>query len=541
MSAEQKSAEPSTSDLTAWLLRPGTYTHAPARVEHLETHISHVFLAGDVVYKLKKPVRYDFLDFTTLAAREEACREELRLNRRLAPDAYLAIVPVLRTHGGELRLGGEHEHGQDEPIVDWLVKMRRLPTDQSLEALAQRGELQPAHIDRLANTLAGFYGSLERLPISPDEYRTRTLAHVRGNRQALLETSELFGPETVEGASPAAVIRRVSGFQLTLLQLAPQLFDDRVRAGKVVDGHGDLRPEHICLTDPVAIFDCIEFSADFRRIDVADELAFLAAECDFLGVPWVGPQILERYQELSGDEVPAVLLDFYKTYRACVRAKVAALRAQQLKGEMQANAIAEAGRHLKLADQYAAPWLAPLVIIVGGLAGTGKSTLAAAIAEAYGAELLRTDTIRQELFGKSSSSTAVDAGIYRPEARQQVYNELFARAASWHRRGVSVVLDGTFATAESVRRAEQLAVQRRALFLAVECVCSPEVARARIERRLAEGRDASEARPELHRVQQARWEPWPETTTQLQVNTEQPIHEQVTQLTKTLGPLLAPD
>jgi uncharacterized protein len=491
--ADPRDAEPATRDLTAWLLQPETYSHGPARVEHVETHISHVFLTGELVYKLKKPVRYDFLDFTTLAAREEACREELRLNRRLAPDAYLAVVPVLRTDGGEFRLGGEHEHGQDEPIVDWLVKMRRLPTEQSLEALAQSGELRPADIDRLADTLAGFYASLDRLPISPDEYRARTLAHVRGNRQALLETGELFGAETGEGASPAAVIRRVSGFQLTLLHCAPELFDERVRAGKVVDGHGDLRPEHICLADPVAIFDCIEFSADFRRIDVADELAFLAAECDFLGVPWVGPQILKRYQEQSGDEVPTVLLDFYKTYRACVRAKVAALRAKQLEGATQSKAIAEAARHLKLADGYAAPRLAPLVVAVGGLAGTGKSTLAAAIAETFGAELLRTDTIREELFGKSTQGTAVDAGMYRPEARQQVYDELFARGAAWQSAGVSVVLDGTFSTVDSVQHTRSVAKHPRAVFLAVECVCPPEVARERIERRLAEGRDASEA------------------------------------------------
>jgi aminoglycoside phosphotransferase family enzyme/predicted kinase len=527
MSTESRSAVTTAGDLAAWLVRPESYSHGPARVEHVETHISHVFLAGEVVYKLKKPVRYDFLDFTTLAARQQACREEVRLNRRLAPDAYLAVVPVVRTRGGEFRLAGESEPFDHEPIVDWLVKMRRLPTEQSLEALAQRGELRPGDIDRLANTLASFYASLQPLPITADEYRARTLAHVRGNRQALLESSEQLDGDTTSGVSPATTIRRVHSFQFAMLQLSPERFDERVRAGKVIDGHGDLRPEHICLSDPVAIFDCIEFSADFRRIDVADELAFLAAECDFLAVPWVGPQILNRYQEQSGDSVPAVLLDFYKCYRACVRAKVAALRAKQLAGESQSHALAEARRHLKLADQYAAPRLAPLVIAVGGLAGTGKSTLAGALADALGAELLRTDTIRQELFGKSTSATGVDAGIYRAEARQHVYDELFARATAWHRQGVSVVLDGTFSTVDSVLEARGIATHPRAGFLAVECVCSPDVAHQRIERRLAEGRDASEARPELHAVQKSRWEPWPESISQIRVDTEQPLDEQI--------------
>lgn len=535
MSAEPRFTATDANNLIAWLLRPETYSHRPARVEHIETHISHVFLAGDLVYKLKKPVRYDFLDFSTLAAREEACREELRLNRRLAADAYLAVVPILRSRGGELRIGDDQTQRQDEQIVEWLVKMRRLPTDHSLEALAQRSELRPADVDRLADTLASFYAALEPLSISAGEYRARTTAHVRGNRQAFVELSALFDRETSAGASPASVVRRVHGFQLALLQLSPGLFDERVRGGKVIDGHGDLRPEHICLANPVTIFDCLEFSADFRRIDVADELAFLAAECDFLGAPWVGPQIFKRYEEQSGDRVPAVLLDFYKCYRACVRAKVAALRAEQLDGEAQMNAAAEAARHLELADQYAAPWLAPLVIAVGGLAGTGKSTLAGAVADSLGAELLRTDTIRQETFGKSVNDSGVDAGIYRPEARQQVYDELFTRATAWHRHGVPVVLDGTFSTVAGIQEAKRVATHLRSRFLAVECVCSPQVARQRIERRLAEGRDASEVRPELHAVQRSRWEPRPESIPQIQVDTEQPLAEQVRQVVQTLA------
>jgi aminoglycoside phosphotransferase family enzyme len=192
------------------------------------------------------------------------------------------------------------------------------------------------------------------------------------------------------------MVERVHGFQLQLLQLRPMIFAERVRGGRIVDGHGDLRPEHICLSDPVAIFDCIEFNPDFRRIDVADELAFLAAECDF-GRRWVGPRLLQAYRERSDDQPAAVLLDFYKAYRACVRAKVVALRADQLEGQSQEAAKEEAQRHLSLADRYVAPWLRPLVLVFGGLAGTGKTTLAMAVADALGVEVLRTDVLRQEL------------------------------------------------------------------------------------------------------------------------------------------------
>jgi uncharacterized protein len=510
--------------IVRWLARPEAYPHRPDRVEQIETHISHVFLAGSYVYKLKKPVKYDFLDFTTVAAREHACREELRLNRRLAPDAYLRVVPVIHAPSDVFQLEGA---GQ---VVDWAVEMRRLPTELTLDALYRRGKLRPEHIDRLAATLVRFYRSLTPIDLTPQEYRERYLAHVRGNLRELL---------AVQHHLPRGVVQRVHGFQLQLLRLRPELFEERVRAGRVVDGHGDLRPEHICLSDPIAIFDCIEFSADFRRIDIADELAFLAAECDFLGADWVGPQLLAAYESQSGDRPTAILLDFYKSYRACVRAKVAALRADQLQGPLQATAAAEAQRHLTLADQYVAPGLQPLVLAVGGLAGTGKTTLAAELAEALGAELLRTDVIRQELFGAGPHAAEADGGIYRPEARERVYQEMFRRAAALHTDRLSVVLDGTFSTLDILDQAHKLAVDPRGVFLAIECVCRPEIAHERISQRLAAGRDASDARPEIHDIQRIRWESWPAHVPQVRIDTQQPLNKQVEQTIAALTPQAA--
>jgi hypothetical protein len=326
------------------------------------------------------------------------------------------------------------------------------------------------------------------------------------------------------------MVECVHGFQLQLLRLRPEILDERVRAGRVVDGHGDLRPEHICFSEPLAIFDCIEFNSEFRTIDVADELAFLAAECDFLGAGWVGPQLLRTYEEQSSDQPAAELWAFYKSYRACVRAKVAALRADQVQGELQTAVAQEAQRHLALADQYAAPWIHPLVLAVGGLAGTGKTTLAAALADALGVELLRTDVVRQELFGAGTHAAELDAGPYRREAREQVYAELSRRAAAFHADRVSVVLDGTFSTIGSLDQAQSVAVDPSSTFLAIECVCLPEIARERISRRLAAGHDASDARPEVHDVQRNRWEAWPADIPQVRVNTEQPLQQQVEQV-----------
>jgi uncharacterized protein len=507
--------------IVCWLARPEAYPHRPDRVEHVETHISHVFLAGSYVYKLKKPVKYDFLDFSTVQAREHACREEVRFNRRLAPDCYLGVVPVIRAPGGGFRLAGA---GQ---VVDWLVEMRRLPTELTLDALHQRGKLQPKHIDRLTETLVHFYHSLTPLDLTPQQYLGRYLAHVRGNLRELL---------AVKHHLPRGVVERVHGFQLQLLLLRPGVLEERVRAGRIVDGHGDLRPEHICLSDPIAIFDCIEFSSDFRRIDVADELAFLAAECDFLGADWVGPQLLRAYQDQSGDQPSAVLLDFYKSYRACVRAKVAALRADQLQGQAQEKAASEARKHLALADRYVAPWLRPLVLAVGGLAGTGKTTLATALAEALGAELLRTDVIRKELFGAGPHAAAMDVGIYSREARECVYDEMFRRAAALNADGISVVLDGTFSTLDMLGKAQKLVADPRTALLAIECVCRPEVAHERIGRRLAEGRDVSDAGPEIHDIQHIRWETWPANVPQVRIDTEQPLNKQIEQTIAALTP-----
>jgi predicted kinase len=387
-----------------------------------------------------------------------------------------------------------------------------------LDALHRRGQLQPKLIDRLAQTLVRFYQSLPPARWSAEEYRERFAAHVIGNRRELLAASHNLPPDPV---------RRACGFQLELLRLRPELFDARIRAGRIVGGHGDLRPEHICFTEPIAIFDCIEFNAEFRTLDIADELAFLAAECDFLGAEWVGPQLRAAYEHASGDCVPTVLWDFYKSYRTCVRAKVAALRAAQLSGEQRAAVDDEARRHLTLADQYASSHSRPLVIAVGGLAGTGKTTLATEIAELLGAELLRTDVLRQELYGTGPHAVESDGGIYAPAARGRVYGEILKRARSLHSQGSSTVLDGTFATLDQLQQARAVATQPRSGFLAVECVCRAELARERIRGRLTAGSDASEARPETHDLQRIRWEAWPAEMSQVRIDTEQPLDVQV--------------
>jgi len=503
-------------DVVRWLQTPAAYPEHPERVEFVETHISCVFLAGEQVFKLKKPVRYDFLDFTTLEQRELACHEEVRLNRRLAAHIYLGVLAIRRDADGAFSWG----EGEGE-VVDWVVQMQRIPTHLTLDVLHAQRALKTTHIDQLAQRLVEFYASLAPLAITAAEYCSRYEAHVRGNGEALLAVAHHL---------PHAMTAVVQSFQMQLLRSCPELFAARVQAGKIYDGHGDLRPEHICFCEPLAIFDCIEFNADFRRIDVADEHAFLAAECDFIGAAWVGPHLFARYQALSGDQPPPNLLAFYKTYRAAVRAKVAALRADQLTGPAQEAAANEAVKHLQFAAQYAAAHVRPLVLIVGGLSGTGKTTLARAVASLFVAELIRSDVVRQELFPAPVGDPPGDRDIYSPAARQTAYEEVFARASQFHRQQVSVVLDATFSQVAVLKQAAAVATDARAIVLAVECVCSPAVAQERIGCRLQQGDDASEATLAVWEQQRRTWEPWPDEIPQCRVDTEQPLTQQVDQV-----------
>ncbi len=502
-------------ELVDWLSNPRAYPNKPAHVEVVETHISIVFIAGDEVFKLKKPVKYEFLDFTTLDARQQACRDEVRLNRRLTKDVYLGVVPVARHAVGNFEINGAGD------IVDWLVHMRRLPTERTLDALHRLDELRPEHIVALSQILAKFYRGLSSLPISASDYRQRYRAHILANQQELLAA----GHHCARNA-----VRRIHAFQLQLLELQAELLEERSRLGRVVEGHGDLRPEHICFTEPLAIFDCLEFSFDLRRIDVADELCFLSAECDFIGANWVGPLLFERFRLLTGDRPPPVLLAFYKSYRACVRAKVTALRADQIADTRRFAVAAEVLKHLDLADSYVQPWTHPMILIIGGLSGTGKSTLAAEIARRLGCELLRTDVIRKELHLERRDSASYGAGNYERGLRQRVYEEMLHRAGGLHAEGVSLVLDGTFSMATPITEVRRIASRLRTSFLAIECYCSQETVRRRIGERLDGHLDASEAKPEFYDRQQEQWDAWAADLPQCRVNTEQPLDKQINQV-----------
>jgi aminoglycoside phosphotransferase family enzyme len=289
------------------LQRPESYGQGVACVEAMETHMSWVFLTETRAYKIKKPARTAFLDYSTVEARRRCCLAEVRLNRRLAPSVYLGIVGLVRAPDDTLHVGGEGE------VVDWLVEMQRLPAERMLDVQIRRGEIDTGALRRAAEVLAAFYHRTEPVGWCASEYHRRLEGAVRHSRDELHRLQYHLPEDSIDAIASA---------QLTMLARDWSLF--AARAGRVMDAHGDLRPEHVCLTPEPVIIDCLEFDRDLRMLDPLSELAFLSLECERLGAPAVGTIFLDTYAERTGDHATPTLMAFYRSHHASLRAMVAA-------------------------------------------------------------------------------------------------------------------------------------------------------------------------------------------------------------------------
>jgi uncharacterized protein len=327
-----------------FLLQPASYSESTRGVSAIETHMSWVFLTDRHAYKLKKPIKLAFLDFSTLARRKYYCEEEVRLNRRLAPSVYLGTVPIAIGTAGEMCLGGPGA------AADWLVKMRRLPADRMLDQVIRLGKAAAEDVDHFAQRLAAFYRAAPPVTIEAEDYRRRYEAWVAGNLDELRDCEPIL---------PAAPVERVHATQLGVLRDMPELFDSRVAEHRIIEAHGDLRPEHVCLGPEPEVIDCLEFNREFRLLDPVDELAFFGLECEILGAPDIGNRVLDQYLQDTHDAPPWRLLCFYKSYRACLRAKIAVWHVREPDGRAGAKWPALAQRYLALADVYAGQLVQP--------------------------------------------------------------------------------------------------------------------------------------------------------------------------------------
>jgi aminoglycoside phosphotransferase family enzyme len=319
-------------------MKPEAYPDQPKGIDAVETHMSWVFLTDRHAYKLKKPVRYDFLDFSTPEARRRDCAKEVRLNRRLAPDVYLGVVRLTEDSDAHIRVTGSGR------VIDWLVKMRKLPAHRMFDYMIHEGSLRESHVRTVALLLARYYCSRPPAPVSSKEYRRRLEDGVQANFEELADPAFDLPAPLVEGLRDA---------QLECLQRRAPLFDRRAAHGMITEGHGDLRPEHICMEEHPVIFDCLEFNEQFRIIDRADELAFLTLECDRIGALYVGRELFRAYGSATDDYPPEPLIAFYQTFRACLRAKLAIRHTRELDMAEWPKWRNRAVEYLQSADAYA--------------------------------------------------------------------------------------------------------------------------------------------------------------------------------------------
>lgn len=298
-----------------FLQTPEAYGQSGAQLECIETHMSWVFLIGSEVFKLKKPVRFPFLDFTSLTSREFYCREEVRLNRRLAPGVYLGLR-ALQWRDGRFALVPDGARGTDVnppgETVDWLVWMRRLPPGRMLSQLIADRNVAPPDIDALIDVLGAFYRAAPAAPVSPDEYVARFRYEQASNREVLLRPQFRL-------RDAALAIDRLDA----ALAQGAGLLRERAFRQRVLDGHGDMRPEHVCLLQPPVVIDCLEFNPQLRQVDPFDEIAYLGLECDMVGAPWIGPRLTSGCAAILDDCPAPALMHLYAAHRALLRARLA--------------------------------------------------------------------------------------------------------------------------------------------------------------------------------------------------------------------------
>ena len=453
-----------------------------------ETHVSIVFFVGERAYKLKKPVRFDFVDQSTLERRHALCEREVELNRRLAPDVYEGVATL---------------QGVDGEPEDHLVVMKRLPPDRRLSSLVRRGDPTcPKAIDDVATILASFHAAADRgAPI--DERATQ--AAFSALWEANFDQMRHFVGPVLDGEHVARAQSLAAAF---LAGRAP-LFDERIAGGFVCDGHGDLLADDIfVLEDGPRIIDCLEFSDELRFADVVADLAFLAMDLERIGAVDLAARLVATYEARSGAPVPPALLDVWIAYRAQVRSLVACLRWEQ---DRDPEAAAQASDLLAICASHL-DRSAVRLVLVGGLPGTGKSTVASAIGDELGWPVLRSDVVRKELVGLGGDAHApagFEAGIYRPEQTDRTYDELFRRAERHLEHGRSVVVDASFAADRHRRAARALGRSARATVVELRCDLCGDVAAERIRARQAAGVDPSDADEAVAARMAAAFDPWP--------------------------------
>ena len=478
------------------LLDPRAYPHPAGKVELIQTHISYVLLAGDYAYKIKKPVNFGFLNFSTLSRRRYYCHKEVKLNTRLCSDTYLGVVPI-RQRGGRHSIGGGGE------TVEYAVHMRRLPEGRMMNRLMDRGEVTPSMVERVADKLVAFH---EKAETSPRIARYGDWAIRYNWRENVGQWTSYIGRTITREQD-----RILRAYGEAFFKRKAALLQRRVGEMRIKSVHADLRSDAVCFVNGICIFDCVEFNRRISLLDVARDTGFLEMDLEYRGRPDLARAFVQRYMQVAADSEHREVLDFYACYSACVRGKVEAFLLDEAEvPERRRNRAARASRrYFELACRYAESLRPAMLVITCGLPGSGKSTLARALAERTGFEVISSDVVRKELAGIEPSEHHYEEyrrGIYSPDVTERTYSGMMDRARPLLEAGRSVVLDAAFLRRRQRGQARRLAKEMGAQFACVQLEAGDETVRRRIERRVASGGDVSDARWETYVAQKRRFQ-----------------------------------
>ena len=482
--------------LIAALQNPALFAHPVKEFQVIETHISWVLLTGEYAYKIKKPMNFGFLDFTELSGRAHFCAEELRLNQRLTDDLYLEVLPITGSVEAP-QLGG------DGAPIEYALKMRQFPQNQMLSTLQANGELTAAHIDQMARQIAQFHLAAPKVAVehplgTPDSVMAPVEQNFEQIRPFLSDKADLVQLDALQAWARSS-FDRLHG-----------LFETRKAEGFIRECHGDIHLGNATMIDgKVVIFDCIEFNEPFRLTDVYADTAFLAMDLEDRGLKSLARRFISQYLEITGDYAGLELLNFYKAYRALVRAKVALFSMPaDADGVQRATTLRQYRNYANLAESYSAiP--SRLLAITHGVSAVGKSHVAMRMVEALGAIRLRSDVERKRLFGEQAEQAAgqLQQGIYADDASQKTYQHLHQLAGTILRAGFPVVIDATYLKQAQRQAAADVASETGVPFLILDCNAPDAVIASWLAQRQADQNDPSDATLEVVAAQQASRDP----------------------------------
>ncbi|MEX2376910.1 MAG: AAA family ATPase, partial [Dehalococcoidia bacterium] len=491
--------------LVSALQRPDAYPDRPASVEMVETHISNLFMAGEYVYKVKKPVDFGFCNFTTLELRRDYTFRELELNRRLTDDVHLGVEEVRRDDNGAYSIGGPGT------TVEYALKMRHLPPDRTLSTLVRSGLAGEAAVRHIARVIAQFHGRAAQAPEAPGFGSHPMVSDlVLDNVERAAQASGRFTDD--------ATLADVRAYSKAFLDVRRPLFHARFASRRIRECHGDLHAGNVFLENDssspdgikVQVIDCIEFNDSLRFIDPAADIAFMAMDLEHMGRQDLADAFVDEYVKAGGDQGVRPLLPFYMAYRAMVRCLINGLIAGDQPASSTKPEAAEAQSYAELAESIAGRDRPQALFIMAGPTGSGKSTVARLVAERWGIEHFQTDVIRKLLAGldpAAKTGDGVAAGIYSEQMSHRTYRELENRGARILSQGLPVIMDGTFLRRRHRKSAADVGRRYGVPVVIIECSLEEAETIARLEQRYASDTSESEGRPEVYQRQRGAWQP----------------------------------